>query len=221
MRHSSGSWRGRAAARPVRADGRPLRGSFCRSRSAIAGAAWAISGDSVRALSVLVVATPCPLILAAPIAFVAGLSRAARIGVIVKGGEAIERLGDARTVVLDKTGTLTLGMPAVERVVVLDGVARGELLRLAARWISSQPRARRAIVREASARGSRSRGRAGERVAGPGNRGHVEGRRVVVGSPRGSPSTASRTGEPALPRAVDGNALVLVGVERAARGRAA
>jgi cation transport ATPase len=77
----------------------------------IAAGAWALSGDSVRALAVLVVATPCPLILAAPIAFVAGLSRAAHVGVIVKGGGAIEQLGDARSVLLDKTGTLTLGVP--------------------------------------------------------------------------------------------------------------
>ena len=66
-------------------------------------------GDPVRAVAVLVVATPCPLILAAPVALVSGVSRAARAGVIVKGGGVIERLGAARTVLLDKTGTLTLG----------------------------------------------------------------------------------------------------------------
>ena len=65
----------------------------------------------------MVVATPCPLILAAPIAFVAGLSRAARAGIIVKGAGALERLGGARTVLLDKTGTLTLGRPELERIV--------------------------------------------------------------------------------------------------------
>ena len=80
----------------------------------------------------LVVATPCPLILAAPIAIVSGVSRAARAGVIVKGGAAIERLGEARTVLLDKTGTLTLGAPAVQEVVALDGDGEDELLRLAA-----------------------------------------------------------------------------------------
>ena len=84
--------------------------SSCRSRSA----SPALPGrfrDAVRFLAVMVVATPCPLILAAPIAFIAGVSRAARTGVIVKGGGVIERLGEARTVLLDKTGTLTLGMP--------------------------------------------------------------------------------------------------------------
>ena len=74
-----------------------------------AGLAWALSGDPVRGLAVLVVATPCPLILAAPVAILSGVSRAAEVGVIVKGGAAIEQLGEARTVILDKTGTLTLG----------------------------------------------------------------------------------------------------------------
>jgi len=94
--------------------------------------AWALSGDPVRAVAVLVVATPCPLILAAPIAFVAGISRAARAGVIVKGGGVIEALGKARTVLLDKTGTLTLGAPEVARVVAADGLPAQEMVRLAA-----------------------------------------------------------------------------------------
>ena len=80
----------------------------------------------------MVVATPCPLILAAPIAFVAGLSRAARAGIIVKGAGALERLGGARTVLLDKTGTLTVGSPEVERVVDIGSLPRGETFRLAA-----------------------------------------------------------------------------------------
>ena len=87
----------------------------------LAGGAWAVSGDPVRALAVLVVATPCPLILAAPIAIVSGMSRTARAGVVVKDGGTIERLARARTVLIDKTGTLTLGEPAVDRVVALDG----------------------------------------------------------------------------------------------------
>ena len=86
----------------------------------------------MRALAVVVVATPCPLILAAPIALVSGLSRAARSGVIVKGAGAIETLGEARTVLFDKTGTLTVGTPDVREIVTCDGHRRGELLRLAA-----------------------------------------------------------------------------------------
>ena len=97
-----------------------------------AALAWALSGDPVRALAVVVVATPCPLILAAPIALVSGLSRAARSGVIVKGAGAIETLGEARTVLFDKTGTLTVGTPEVRDIVTRGGWTPGELLRLAA-----------------------------------------------------------------------------------------
>ena len=98
----------------------------------VAGLAWLASGDSTRGLAVMVVATPCPLILAAPIAFVAGLSRAARAGIIVKGAGALERLGAAKTVLLDKTGTLTLGQPEIERIVAYGGRDTDEILRLAA-----------------------------------------------------------------------------------------
>ena len=98
----------------------------------VAGLAWALSGDPVRALAVVVVATPCPLILAAPIALVSGLSRAARSGIIVKGAGAIETLGEARTVLFDKTGTLTVGTPEVREIVPRGAWEPGELLRLAA-----------------------------------------------------------------------------------------
>lgn len=97
-----------------------------------AGLAWALSGDPVRALAVVVVATPCPLILAAPIALVSGLSRAARSGVIVKGAGAIETLGEARTVMFDKTGTLTVGTPEVREIVTRGAWSGADVLRLAA-----------------------------------------------------------------------------------------
>src|SRR4029079_13238716 len=107
-------------------------GFFLPATLIIAGAAWAASGDAVRALSVVVVATPCPLILAAPIALVSGVARAARSGVIVKGTPAIEKLGESRTVLFDKTGTLTVGTPEVREVLSANRVPGGELLRLAA-----------------------------------------------------------------------------------------
>ncbi len=97
-----------------------------------AGLAWALTGDSVRALAVVVVATPCPLILAAPIALVSGLSRAARVGVIVKGAGAIETLGRARTVLFDKTGTLTVGTPELREIVTRSQWTAGEILGMAA-----------------------------------------------------------------------------------------
>jgi heavy metal translocating P-type ATPase len=107
-------------------------GFFLPATLLLAGIAWAVSGDPVRALAVVVVATPCPLILAAPIALVSGLSRAARAGVIVKGAPGIETLGEARTVLFDKTGTLTVGTPDVREILTTNGTQPAELLRLAA-----------------------------------------------------------------------------------------
>ena len=107
-------------------------GFFLPATVLVAGLAWALSGDPVRGLAVVVVATPCPLILAAPIALASGLSRAARAGVIVKGAGAIETLGEAKTVLFDKTGTLTVGTPEVRDILTRDGWEPGELLRLAA-----------------------------------------------------------------------------------------
>jgi heavy metal translocating P-type ATPase len=183
---------------------------------AIAGGAWALSGDAGRALAVLVVATPCPLILAAPVAFVAGLSRAARAGVIIKGGAAIERLGAARTVLLDKTGTLTLGVPTIERVVVLDGIARPELLRLAASLdqLSNHVLAE-AIVRQASSEAiALVRPEQVREKPGQGIEGVVKGRRVVVGSSAWLAERGIGAGaRNALPSAGEGNAMVFVAVD--------
>jgi len=117
-----------------------------------AGAAWALSGSAVRALAVLVVATPCPLILAAPVAIVAGISRAARRGVIVKSGAALERLAQVRVVLVDKTGTLTAGQPVVAEVATAGGDA-DKLLRLAASLDQVSPHVlAAAIVRAATGR---------------------------------------------------------------------
>ena len=186
--------------------------------------AWAISGDSLRFLAVMVVATPCPLILAAPIAFVAGVSRAARAGVIVKGASAIERLGQAKTVLLDKTGTLTLGVPAVERIVVFDGVTPDELLRLAASvdQVSAHVLAE-ALVHDAERRGL-------ELVAphdveegvGEGVEGHVGPVRVAVGSSAWLHARGYDGAESAA-RSLDGGldagrARILVGLDGALSG---
>jgi heavy metal translocating P-type ATPase len=98
----------------------------------VAGLAWAISGEAVRAVAVLVVATPCPLLLAAPIAIMSGLSRAARHGVILKGGAALERLAAGRVLLFDKTGTLTRGRPILTGVITARDVPDDEVLRLSA-----------------------------------------------------------------------------------------
>src|SRR4029079_9362277 len=87
----------------------------------VPGLAWAVSGDPVRALAVFVVATPCPLILAAPIALISCVSRAAQLGVGGKSAGTIEALGEVQSVLLDKTGTITLGHPELDRLVATNG----------------------------------------------------------------------------------------------------
>jgi len=99
---------------------------------AMCGVAWVLTGSATSVLAVLVVATPCPLILATPIAVIAGISRAADLGIIVKTGAALEQVGRARAVVFDKTGTLTLGHPTVAHVEATNGTAPSDFLRFAA-----------------------------------------------------------------------------------------
>lgn len=94
--------------------------------------AWAISGDSLRLLQVLVVATPCPLILAAPIAIISGMSRSAKHGIIVKNGGALEKLAQAKTIAFDKTGTLTHGELAVDEIKTYNGFKKNDVLQIAA-----------------------------------------------------------------------------------------
>src|SRR2546430_1152523 len=91
---------------------------FTIAAVAIAGLAWGLSGDSIYALAVMVVATPCPLILATPIAIMSGIDLAARNGIIAKSGTAIEQLGEVDIAVSDKTGTLTLGTPKVTAIIL-------------------------------------------------------------------------------------------------------
>ncbi len=105
---------------------------FTPATLVVCGAAYWYSGDPVRALAVLVVATPCPLILATPIAIIGGVDRAARRQIIVRNGEALEQLARVDVAVFDKTGTLTIGQPAVTRVVTADHIDADEVLRLAA-----------------------------------------------------------------------------------------
>jgi heavy metal translocating P-type ATPase len=98
----------------------------------VAGAAWLVSGEAVRFLEVLVVATPCPLLLGAPIALISGMGRAAKRGVIVKTGSALEQLAAAETIAFDKTGTLTKGEPVVDRVETFNKFTKHEVLAHAA-----------------------------------------------------------------------------------------
>ncbi|WP_135466868.1 heavy metal translocating P-type ATPase [Crenalkalicoccus roseus] len=157
---------------------------FLALTAAMAGGAWALSGDPVRALAVLVVATPCPLILAAPIALVAGIGRAARRGIVVKGGGALERLARIHTVLFDKTGTLTPGRPRLAAVEADQGLGRDAALALAASLAqgSTHPVAA-ALVAAAQARGLALLAPEGvEETAGGGLAGRVGGRRLALGS---------------------------------------
>src|SRR5471032_1488372 len=105
---------------------------FLAVTAVLAAAAWWLTGDPVRAVAVLVVATPCPLILAVPVAIVAGLSRAAKLGILIKGGKAIEMLARIRALVIDKTGTLTIGHAKIVSIRPADNIVPDELLRIAA-----------------------------------------------------------------------------------------
>lgn len=173
----------------------------------VAGAAWLASGEAVRALAVVVVATPCPLILAAPIALTSGISRAAAAGVVVKGASVVERLGRVRTVLLDKTGTLTLGTPRLVRTTA-DGDPR-EALRLAASLdqLSAHPLAA-ALVRAAGEQRLTLSFPADVREApGEGIVGSVDGHRVAIGRAPDADGDATPASERGLARvglAVDG-----------------
>ena len=148
------------------------------------GFGWWYTGDAKTILAVLVVATPCPLILAAPIAVISGINRAAREGIIVKGGTAIEQVGQAQAVVFDKTGTLTLGSPVVSQVISLNGLNSNELLRRAAsvEQLSSH------LLGQAMAEGAVSQGLLLSlpddfvEVPGRGVRGRLDGQQITVGS---------------------------------------
>jgi heavy metal translocating P-type ATPase len=152
----------------------------------LAGGAWLATGDPLRALAVLVVATPCPLILAVPVALVSGLSRAAGIGVLIKGGGALETLAGIRVLVVDKTGTLTHGAARLVSARPLAAFGEAEILRLAASLdqVSGHPVAR-VLVEEARGRGlPLSQPTSVTEFPGEGVAGKVEARHVLVGGPR-------------------------------------
>ena len=151
---------------------------------AAASIAWLFTGEMVRALAVLVVATPCPLVLAAPVAIVSGISGAARQGVIVKDGAALEAMADTRTVLFDKTGTLTSGRARLVATIAAPEVEPAALLRLAASVEQASPHVLASVlVAEARARGlALSEPHVVHEQPGAGVTGQVDGRLVAVGS---------------------------------------
>ena len=189
----------------------------------VATAAWAFSGDPVRALAVLVVATPCPLILAAPVALVSGISRAARRGVIVKGGGPLEALANARILLVDKTGTLTAGTPSLREIEVFGPGSGDELLRMAASLEQVSPHTFAApITRAAQDRGlTLSFPTDSAEEPGTGVRGTVDGREVRLGSATWALSEDTDGNWLAGIRrraSSDGSSTVFVGVENGPQG---
>ena len=177
------------AARNVRAPGTRLADRyafwFVPLSLGTALLAWAVSGDPVRALAVLVVATPCPLILAVPVALVSGMSSCARRGIVVKGGAALEALAHATVLFFDKTGTLTGGHARLAHLETSAGVDQAELLRAAASLdqVSGHVTAA-AIVAAARARNiPLSLPRDVVEEHGAGLSGVVDGMQVKVGTP--------------------------------------
>jgi len=150
----------------------------------LAGAAWLLSGDPIRGLAVLVAATPCPLILAAPVAFIAGVSRAARLGILIKGGGPLEALARTHTVMFDKTGTLTVGGARLVAVETAPGENADEVLQLAGSLEqASHHVVAAAIVSAAVARGLTLEPPEGVReTMGSGLEGRVGNKQVRVGS---------------------------------------
>ena len=150
---------------------------------AVAAGAWIWTGDPIRGLAVLVVATPCPLILAVPVAIISGVSRAAKLGILVKGGRVLEDLARVRTLIIDKTGTLTYGAARLVSVEAAPGFQSDELLGLAA----SLDQASSHVIAQALVSAARKRGCAlstpstVSETAGEGVEGMIGSRKIAVG----------------------------------------
>lgn len=197
----------------------------------LAGTGWALSGDPTRFAEVLVLATPCPLLIAAPVAFLGGLSRAAKTGVIMKSGAVIEQLAGVRSVAFDKTGTLTEGRPDLVEVRPAEGFTADEVLLLAA----SAEQYSSHVLAEGIRRAALDRGLQllatddASEVATNGVEAVLNGRRVVVGKPAYIAALAPEThpailgpGEAAAYVAIDGRfagVLVLADDPRAESSR--
>ncbi len=150
---------------------------------AIAGGVWAVSGEAIRFLEVIVVATPCPLLLAVPIALISGMSRSSRYGIIVRSGSALERLAEVRTFAFDKTGTLTRGVLQVDAVTVFGSHTEDSVLALAAGLEQSSNHVlAEAIVAAAQGKGLKlTKAKHIREIAGRGVTATIKGREILVG----------------------------------------
>ncbi|TXG77027.1 cadmium-translocating P-type ATPase [Patescibacteria group bacterium] len=149
----------------------------------IAGAAWFVSGDPVRFLEVIVVATPCPLLLGAPIALISGMSRSARHGIIVKTGSALEKLAQVQTVAFDKTGTLTIGQPAVDNVKTYGKTTKAYALSVASALEtgSSHVLAQAVVTAATRAKAPAKKAKLVKEQSGHGVSGKIDGKTALLG----------------------------------------
>ena len=150
----------------------------------VCAATYTVSRDWSRVLSVLAIATPCPLILATPVAILGGMNRSARRQIMIRNGGALEALGTVTAVLFDKTGTITIGRPHVSRVIAVNSTSESEVLRLAsAVEQGSGHLLARTLVAEAEARGQLATPATDiVETAGRGVQGKAEGRSVSVGA---------------------------------------
>jgi len=150
---------------------------------ALASAVWVVSGQAIRFLEVIIVATPCPLLLAAPIALISGMARASRYGIIVKNGMALERMAESKTIAFDKTGTLTRGTPVVHNVKAFGSFSSDEVLRFAASLEQSSSHVlAQAIVADAKSKNIKLvKAKKVQEVSGLGLQAILKGKRLLVG----------------------------------------
>jgi len=169
---------------------------FLPFTAAVAFVAWYVSGDPIRSLAVFVSATPCPLILAAPVAFIAGVAQAARRGVLIKGGGALEGLARAHTVLFDKTGTLTRGGARLLSIEAAPGIKAEEVLQLGA----SLEQASHHVLGEAVVKAAVDRGlvlkmpKDVREIVGAGLHGIIDGKQVSAGARAIMPASADAEG---------------------------
>ena len=178
---------------------------------AIALVAWALSGDAVRFLAVLVVATPCPLLIAIPVAIIGAISLSARRGIIIKDPAVLEKIDTCRTAIFDKTGTLTYGQPKLTELVPGTGFAERDVLALVASLERYSKHPLAGAVLEAAQEGGVMLQEASEISEPPGEglRGTVAGRAIQVTSRKQSGRTPAGL-EKELPPAVGGMECVVV-----------
>ena len=145
---------------------------------------WFITKNPETVLAVLVVATPCPLIFATPTAIISGISRAAKRGIIVKTGAAIEQVGKSKVAVFDKTGTITLGTPTIDEIITLNGTDRDILLRMVAsvEQMSSHPAAIALVQMGKDKFGKLPTTKSSHEIGGSGVEGFIDGTRIIIGS---------------------------------------